>query len=395
MNSVTFPNHVDDSILQGLNDLARRAIDGTVKPCFVDYPNQRVGINTSSPDHPLCVSSTAGFHSDILVTGTLTSIGSMTMGAVTAGSLTVTGNTRLAAVTGTNMSLNNLTASGSIYLGSVTAGNVTVTGLTKCQGELTTTANFYCFSTAFISSALNVSGDTSITGSGMFTGKIDARGAVNVTGDLTITGSTYTKGAFTAVSTAHFNSAVNVTGQLNSTGSANFLNVTAGLVNITSTASFRSDVNVTGALNVTGVATLTLGSVTANTLVVTGNTDLANVTASTIQLETSLGGVGNAMVKNTIYADNVCKGWINFNAATDAIADSFNVLSITDGAAGFDTINWDLDFATASYSVGFGLNEYHMYINSQLAGSIQVAIRDSANNAADTSIVTICAFGDQ
>ena len=281
MDAVKFPNHVDDSILSNLSDLARRAVDGTVKPVFVDYQNFRIGFHTTAPTKPFHVSSTAQFDDIVNFDA------SVSGDAFRLSSLTVTGSTSFAAVTATTLSVNSLTASGNSYFGNVTAGAIVTTGTADVQGAFT------------------------------------------VTGTTTLKGN----GAFTAC--------------------------------------------------------------TANTIVVTGNTDLAGVTASTIQLETALGGVGNTMVKNTIYADNVCKGWINFNAVTDAIADSFNVLSITDGAAGFDTINWDLDFATASYSVGFGLNEYHMYINSQLAGSIQVAIRDSANNAADTSIVTICAFGDQ
>ena len=47
MQSISLPNKVED-LLGVLSDLARRAVDGTVTPLFVDSANQRVIVGATT-----------------------------------------------------------------------------------------------------------------------------------------------------------------------------------------------------------------------------------------------------------------------------------------------------------------------------------------------------------
>ncbi|MEE8433320.1 MAG: hypothetical protein V3S64_00895 [bacterium] len=106
---------------------------------------------------------------------------------------------------------------------------------------------------------------------------------------------------------------------------------------------------------------------------------------------------------DTLYKDNVCRAWINFNGTgTIAIRDSFNVASITDNGTGDYTVTWDTDFADADYAVVYSSGDddlasqnIYAYTNgSKLAGSVRMAttVAGTKTDADDTSVI---AFGDQ
>lgn len=101
---------------------------------------------------------------------------------------------------------------------------------------------------------------------------------------------------------------------------------------------------------------------------------------------------------NTFYEGNIVKGWIKFNMATGAVADSFNVSSVVDlGGAGTWTINWDRDFANANYvcivqgsqSSRFGASD------TFAVGSCVAHMRDDGGNHQDDTLCQAIAIGDQ
>lgn len=98
---------------------------------------------------------------------------------------------------------------------------------------------------------------------------------------------------------------------------------------------------------------------------------------------------------NTIYRDNIVKGWVSLNGTgTIAINDSFNCSSITDNGVGDYTVTWDRDFATAGYAaVATGRN--FAVIDAKAAGSATINLYNASMAKADDSDVSIIAIGDQ
>ena len=106
---------------------------------------------------------------------------------------------------------------------------------------------------------------------------------------------------------------------------------------------------------------------------------------------------------NTLYKANIPKAGLRFNMATDAIADSFNISSITDGAAGTDTINFDRDFSSANIwghittgaNVSADFQEFS-YLDQHAAGSVRVTVKDdAAGTGVDETAVSVSMYGDQ
>jgi len=62
-------------------------------------------------------------------------------------------------------------------------------------------------------------------------------------------------------------------------------------------------------------------------------------------------GEGNSTTTNL--QQGLCKAWSNYNQSTsnEAIADSFNVASISDDAEGFHTVNFTSAMSNTNYSV--------------------------------------------
>jgi len=101
----------------------------------------------------------------------------------------------------------------------------------------------------------------------------------------------------------------------------------------------------------------------------------------------------DADMKNRVF-----DAWINLDGITPAIRDSYNVASFVDNGTGNFTINWDTDFAAATYAV-FGMisDDYpdkDVFINSLLADSLQIVCKDSTGSI-DPTQICIGAVGDQ
>jgi hypothetical protein len=121
-----------------------------------------------------------------------------------------------------------------------------------------------------------------------------------------------------------------------------------------------------------------------------------------LQITTSPAGTPAA---NTLYADNICEGWINFNGTgTIAIRDSFNVSGIVDDNTGLYTIALDRDFADENFAATFGTGNPVAETNvrpigevsgSRAVGSIQVRTQVNLGTNDDVEMVMVHFFGAQ
>jgi hypothetical protein len=98
--------------------------------------------------------------------------------------------------------------------------------------------------------------------------------------------------------------------------------------------------------------------------------------------------------------DRGAAAWIRFNMATDAIAASFNVSSITDAGTGRDTIVWDTDFASADYTVvasgmESGVELVAVACESYAASQCLILCRNLSGIDTDGTLVSVVAFGAQ
>ena len=144
-----------------------------------------------------------------------------------------------------------------------------------------------------------------------------------------------------------------------------------------------------GAINSTGDGTHS-GN---NTL--SGGVNISSVNVTESAPATPLAG--------RIYRDRIIGGRVKFNNA-GTISDDFNVSSITDNAGAGDwTVNWDLDFATANYSVVCmnrsvaGPNKGFMTQHestAQAADSVRLLCVDN-DVALDATVIYCIASGDQ
>ncbi len=106
---------------------------------------------------------------------------------------------------------------------------------------------------------------------------------------------------------------------------------------------------------------------------------------------------------NTLYKDNICKAWINFNGTgTIAINDSFNVTGIIDNTTGDYTVTWDRDFADINYVPVLGnggtvtATHIKLYDTAPLAvGTTRVQTLSNAHTSIDCAIIAIAAYGNQ
>lgn len=102
----------------------------------------------------------------------------------------------------------------------------------------------------------------------------------------------------------------------------------------------------------------------------------------------------------------IAKAWINYNATTASIRDSYNIGSITDNGTGQHTINYSTAMSDANYSITVfahddqtGSEWWRLAVSqdgaSQLAGSFKVeTIHPTANDVRDSDTVCAQVFGN-
>ena len=102
---------------------------------------------------------------------------------------------------------------------------------------------------------------------------------------------------------------------------------------------------------------------------------------------------------NEAFRESVCRAWLRLDMSTDTIAASFNVVSITDGASGADTVVFDTDFSDSNYNVvgtGGDFTDVNIITHTHAAGSFKVGCRRvEATSAYDDQLVQLLAFGNQ
>ena len=137
------------------------------------------------------------------------------------------------------------------------------------------------------------------------------------------------------------------------------------------------------------------GTLSASSITINGISNLNGLV--TIGSMTVTSSPGSPPAANTIYKQNIPKAFIFFSQATDAINDSHNISSITDGANGQDVVNFDRDFLNTGYAIftHHTCHELGNCIASQATGSATVSCYDNTPALADCSTVSVFVFGNQ
>ncbi|TSC88934.1 MAG: hypothetical protein G01um10143_831 [Parcubacteria group bacterium Gr01-1014_3] len=173
------------------------------------------------------------------------------------------------------------------------------------------------------------------------------------------------------------------------TGSARLGSLDVGNQNV------QNNSDVQGKLTVNGDAQFN-GNVTF-----TASTTVTEITFAPFDIASS------TPAKNTLYANNIVKGWLMYDqvTATAAIRNAFNVSSVTDTTTGDFTVTWAQPFSTGYYAValgGWGTAAadciMEMYPQSQspiTPSSVRIQTKTMTNSAADCNGATVTATGLQ
>jgi hypothetical protein len=146
----------------------------------------------------------------------------------------------------------------------------------------------------------------------------------------------------------------------------------------------------------TGTA-ITLGD-SGDTFTIPSGATIANSgTATGFGADTSLSNLASAG------AEKIVKAWVCFDGDPLAIRDSFNVSSLTDNGVGSWDVNWDTDFANASYAVvaggsaSSGGGDYIQTQNTSMTTALSkvYAYTGGGGTTWDPNYVSCVAIGDQ
>ena len=176
---------------------------------------------------------------------------------------------------------------------------------------------------------------------------------------------------------------------------------------VAAAASF-TNVNVTGTLSVSAASVF--GSVSA------GYSVIANLQVpGTLSISAGVAGAGVATQANMEsaastgsavlivtpgrlqYHPGVSKAWVRFDGSATSVtaAAAYNVTAITDNGNGNYTISWVTPFSSSNYAVDVSSSLNNSRLVSISSTNAQVTLLDLSGTAADASIVSVIAFGDQ
>jgi len=258
----------------------------------------------------------------------------------------------------------------------------------------------------------SVAQDVTLAGTNVLSGATTISGALTQSGIITMTAKIFKQAKGADVDS--------VAGEMTLGDDGNYFDIagteaitsitakTAGTVVILqfdSTASLVDGSNLKLNGNFTGAAEaqIMLVSDGTNWFEVARSTATQVTAASAAEVKTGTEAAKYVAPSTMIDHEGCVKGWINFNGTgTVAINDSYNVSGLTDEGTGAYTIAWDTDFGSANYAVaGIGKNDsdasqgVQVGIYSIAAGSLRVAVANSAGSGVDSSILSIMAIGDQ
>ena len=248
------------------------------------------------------------------VTGVTTLDSNLSVG----GNSTVTGNS---SVTGNSTVTGNLTVNGNTTLGNATSDTITITGAVAIDTNVLIvdpTNNRIGINKTSPAQALDVVGNSAISGNETVGGTLGVTGNTTLSGTLGVTGNT------------------TLTGQLlNSDGTASLPGI-----------SFSSDTN-------TGI----FRSASDQIDIVTGGNSRFRI-ESTGQIKAVYESQVGTDYNTTLHNGYLCRAWCNFDGTgTVAIRASGNVSSITDNGTGDYSINFTTAMPDANYAV-LGFNDF-------------------------------------
>mgnify|MGYP003111729452 FL=1 len=108
--------------------------------------------------------------------------------------------------------------------------------------------------------------------------------------------------------------------------------------------------------------------------------------------------VGEGGTNTTNLQQGLAKAWVNFNGASFATNDSFNVGSMTDHGAGTYTVTYSTNFGNANNSPvtcagGDGYTDRLLTIDSITTSTVKM-IENTTDNTQDVGIGTVHTLGD-
>ena len=117
----------------------------------------------------------------------------------------------------------------------------------------------------------------------------------------------------------------------------------------------------------------------------------------TLTISTLSDGTNSTSATNCIQGS--AKAWVNFNGSTAAIRASYNVSSVTKNGTGDYTLNFTNAMSDANYAwsgsqqpstdTNGWLYEAYTGINTRVASSLRVIVRNSAATLIDPNIVSV------
>jgi len=285
---------------------------------------------------------------------------------------------------GTYTSLN---LSGALTYGTATGNRTVSTSATITTGTIpnltagTTTSTVATITTGTIPSL--TAGTTTSTGANITNGTVQT---------LTASTATITGGTFS--------------GSVNSTaGTVVTLNSTTGTIGNFSTT-LAGDFSIsqgTGTLGTTGVTAGTYGTNTvALTLGLDAKGRVTTVSTSSISATPADGSVTYAKLStSSTDADNTAKrtakAWVDWNGSTDVIRSSFNIHSITHGATGEYTVNFNTSIGTGMAFTADGnlSSSFNYVIVSDVSSATSLRVIASTTAAVKTNLdyLSVIVFG--
>jgi hypothetical protein len=226
-------------------------------------------------------------------------------------------------------------------------------------------------------------------------------GTTNSTGASITNGTIQTLTASTAtISVGTYSGAINST-----TGTIATLKSTTGTIgNFTTTLAGDFTISSgTGTLSTSGATSGSYGDATSYPII--------NIDAKGRVTSVSTSAVGGSIGTNSVYygslststsestnvASRVAKAWVNWNGSTDAIRSSFNVLSVSHGATGEYTVNFNTSIGTGmAFSADGNLSSSFNYVvvtDVTSATSLRVITSTAAAVKTNLDYISVVVFG--
>lgn len=163
-------------------------------------------------------------------------------------------------------------------------------------------------------------------------------------------------------------------------------------------AAIVNNITVNGTLSVSAQATVASLTVGGTLSISAGVAGAAVATQANMESAASAGSTSLIVTPGRVqYHPGVAKAWVRFDGSATSVtsAAGYNISSITDKGAGNYNIIFSTAFSSANYAPQVSSNLNHSRLVSVSAASCEVAMLDLSGTAADATIVSFIAFGDQ